>query len=48
MDDIKVPVVDESGKFSWPAFVAGLILGAFLFWLTMQVIVALMFSRTAA
>ena len=48
MDDIKASVVDDDGKFSWPAFVAGLILGAFLFWLTAQVIVALMISRTAA
>ena len=48
MDDLKASVVDESSKFSWPGFIAGLIVGAILFWLTTQVIVTLMFSRTAA
>ena len=48
MDDLKASVADESGKFSWQGFIAGLVLGAILFWLTTQVIVALMFSRTAA
>ncbi|MDY4920773.1 MAG: hypothetical protein SO119_06875 [Phascolarctobacterium sp.] len=39
---------ETEGKFSWPGFIAGLVLGAGLFYATIQLVSALMFSRTAA
>ncbi len=35
-------------EINWPGFLAGLVLGAFLFYLTIQIVSALMFSKTAA
>ncbi|MEG2344240.1 MAG: hypothetical protein RSB52_08775 [Acidaminococcaceae bacterium] len=37
-----------SSGICWPGVLAGLVLGAFLFWVTIQVISLLMFSRTAS
>lgn len=37
-----------SGKISWTGVLAGLVLGAFLFWLTIQAVSFFMFSRTAS
>lgn len=45
-------VVEETeeleGKTNWAGIIAGFVLGAVLFWLTIQAISLLMFSRTAA
>lgn len=39
---------ETGGKFSWPGFIVGLLVGAGLFCATIQLVSALMFSRTAA
>lgn len=39
---------ETGGKFSWPGFIVGLLVGAGLFYATIQLVAALMFSRTAA
>ena len=39
---------ENTGKFSWPGFIAGLLVGAGLFYLTIQIVSALMFSTKAA
>ena len=39
---------ETGGKFSWPGFIVGLVVGAGLFYATIQLVSALMFSRTAA
>ncbi|MHC1715024.1 MAG: hypothetical protein AB9858_05440 [Acidaminococcaceae bacterium] len=44
-------VLDAKGllaEINWPGFFAGVILGAGLFYITIQIISALMFSKTAA
>ena len=39
---------ETGGKFSWPGFIVGLVVGAGLVYATIQLVSALMFSRTAA
>lgn len=39
---------ETESKFSWTGFLVGLVVGAALFYITIQVVSALMFSRTAA
>lgn len=39
---------EVKSKISWTGFLVGLAVGAGLFYLTIQIISALMFSRTAA
>ncbi|MDD3396454.1 MAG: hypothetical protein PHQ45_04440 [Acidaminococcaceae bacterium] len=39
---------EEKTEFNWPGFIVGLVVGSGLFYLTIKLISALMFSRTAA
>ncbi|MFA6809025.1 MAG: hypothetical protein WCR27_08535 [Eubacteriales bacterium] len=49
MDENKaLEAKDTSTAISWPGFFAGVVLGAFLFYITIQIVTALMFSKTAA
>ena len=49
MDENKALEAKELIKdINWAGFFAGVILGAFLFYLTIQIVSSLMFSRTAA
>lgn len=54
MQENKVVIEDNEkteeteGKTNWLGIIVGFFLGAFLFWLTIQAISLLMFSRTAA
>lgn len=49
MDENKALEAKESiFDINWPGFFAGVVLGASLFYITIKIISALMFSRTAA
>ena len=48
MQENKAIVEETTEKTNWLGIVVGFFLGAFLFWLTIQAISLLMFSRTAA
>ncbi|MDD4321239.1 MAG: hypothetical protein PHH31_06850 [Acidaminococcaceae bacterium] len=49
MDENKALEAKKSWMdINWPGFFAGLVLGAGLFYITIRIISALMFSRTAA
>lgn len=49
MNENKVVAQNETEfKFNWTGFIVGLVVGAGLFYMTIQIISALMFSRTAA
>ena len=49
MDENKALEAKESGiEINWSGFFAGVVLGAFLFYITIQIVTALMFSKTAA
>lgn len=47
MDENKNVAAEES-KISVPGFIAGFVLGAILFYITIQIVAITMFSRTAA
>jgi hypothetical protein len=48
MEENKIAVEETKDGINWAGVIVGLFLGAFLFWLTIQAITLLMFSRTAA
>ena len=49
MEENKSVATEEtSSKISVPGFIAGLFLGAILFYITIQIVSVTMFSRTAA
>lgn len=49
MNENKTLESEESAlAINWPGFFTGLVLGAFLFYITIQIVSLLMFSKTAA
>ena len=46
--ELNTTEVQEESKFSWTGFAVGFVGGAVLFLITIYVVKALMFSRTAA
>ncbi|MDO4179105.1 MAG: hypothetical protein Q4D21_07935 [Phascolarctobacterium sp.] len=47
MDENKATSEQNEGM-SWPGFMCGLVVGAVLFYITIQIVSIFMFSRTAA